>query len=300
MKALSKFYDGYRYQLESSGKLKSGSMLIACLKMKKNDRFRPLKDSAIDGHKIPPSLLSQLKDQGFIRGSGEVSKFVITGRGIWIVEVQRGLIDEARLLDFVDANYFEELFEDAKPPSDKEKVILLSMISARAFSEDSAIDMKRNPEVNGAWLQLFKICSSKLREMRLIATEDENLFSDGLKYEDVASHFIRHTDQLPRKTRGIYTASKKRDNKYYLDVSRDGEIDQDRLAFLIWLIVDSQITPETIDRFHEFCTSIAYDHYALLFEHEKHIFASPRFDEALRSAIIESIVSRQKWEASEP
>jgi hypothetical protein len=298
MKALSKFYDSYRYRLESSGKLKSGSMLIACLKMKKNDRFRPLRDSAIDGHKIPQSLLSQLKDQGLVRGGGEVSKFVITGRGIWEVEVSKGLIDEAKLIEFVDSNYFEELFEDAKPLSDKEKVILLSMISARAFSEDSSVDMKRDSEVNAAWLELFKLCASKLREMRSIDTPDGELFPEELKYEDAASHFIRHTDQLPRKTRGIYSASKKRENKYFLDVSKEGEIDQDRLSYLVWLVVGNQLKPEGIEEFNEFCASVAYDHSVRLFEHEKHIFASPRFDEVLRNTIIESIVSKEKWEAS--
>lgn len=298
IKVLSKFYDSYRYRLESSGKLKSGSMLIACLKMKKNDRYRPLKDSAIDGHKIPQSLLSQLKDMGLVRGSGEVPKFVITGRGIWEVEVLRGLIDEGRLLEFVDAKYFAELFEDAKPLTDKEKVILLSMISARTFSEDSSVDMKRNSEVNAAWLDLFKICAAKLREMGSISASDSEMFPEEVKYEDAASHFIRHTDQLPRKTRGIYCASKKRDNRYFLDVFKEGEIDQDRLSYLVWLTVGDQLKPEKIEEFNEFCASVAYDNSVRLFEHEKHIFASPRFDEVLRSSIIDSIVSQQKWEAS--
>ena len=297
-KALMKFYNSYRYQLESNGKLKSGSMLIACLKMKKNDRYRPLKASAIDGHKIHPSLLGQLRDQNLVRSSGEVSKFVITGRGIWEAERRNGLIDETRLLDFIDTNYFEELFEDAKPLADKEKVILLSMLSTRAFSEDSTVDMKRNPEVSGAWLEIFRICAAKLREIGAIDTVDEELFPGDVQYEDAASHFIRHTDQLPRKTRAIYTSSKKRENKYYLQVLKDGDVDLDRLAYLIWLVVGAHLVPEKVDAIYDFCTSIAYDHSGRLFEHEKHVFASPRYDDILRSAIMDSIVSRQKWEAS--
>ena len=141
------------------------------------------------------------------------------------------------------------------------------------------------------------LVSEMVQFYNLVDNSKIELFPEELKYEDAASHFIRHTDQLPRKTRGIYSASKKRDNKYYLDVSREGEIDQSRLSYLVWLTVGSQLKPEGIGEFNELCASIAYDHSVRLFEHEKHIFASPKFDDVLRSSIIDSIVSKQKWEA---
>jgi hypothetical protein len=297
-RALIKFYESYRYQLEMSGKLKPGaSLLIACIRMKKNDRYRPLIASAMDGRKISSPLLTQLKEQKLIRSAEDVSRFVITGRGIWEAERLRGLIDEDVLLDFIDENYFGQLFDDAKPLTDKEKVVLLSLIAARTFSEESSVDMKRHPEVNAAWLRVFKASAEKLRAIGAITATDDDLFPKDVKYEDTASHFIRHTDQLPRKTRAIYASSKKRDNKYYLQVANEGKIDMERLAYLVWLIAGNNMCPENVDDFCDFCTSIAYDFAMLLFEYEKHVFASPQYDEALRNAVIDSIVSRHKWEA---
>jgi hypothetical protein len=298
-KILFKFYDSYRYQLESSGKLKSGSLLIACLKMKKNDRFRPLMASAIESHKIPIELLTQLKERNLIRCGDDISRFVITGKGIWLAERLKNILDEDTLIEFIDTNYFGQLFEDAKPLTDKEKVILLSMISARAFSEESSVDMKRNSDVNAAWLEVFKTCSNKLRVLKAIEATDEELFPEDVMYEDPASHFIRHSDQLPRKTKAIYMSSKKRDNKYFLQISKDGKIDADKLAYLIWLVLNDHLDPDNVEDFYAFCTSIAYDYCVRLFEHGKHVFASPHYDEILRNAIIDSIIHRQKWEATQ-
>jgi len=60
----------------------------------------------------------------------------------------------------------------------------------------------------------------------------------------------------------------------------------------------SKLGAEGIDQLQDFCASVAYDYSVRLFEHEKHVFASPRYDDLLRRAIIDSVVSRQKWEAS--
>ncbi|MEM0342762.1 MAG: hypothetical protein QXU73_00705 [Thermoplasmata archaeon] len=298
-KSLMKFYEGYRYQLETAGKLKpDASLLLTCLKMKKNDRYRPLAASAIDGNKIPPLMLAQLKEQRLIRSGEDVARYVITGRGIWEIERSKNLIDENTLLDFIDANYFGQLFEDARPLSDKEKVVLLAMIAARAFCEESSVDMKRDPQVNAAWLEVFKLSADKLRSIGAITATDEDLFSKNLKYEDTASHFIRHTDQLPRKTRAMFTASKRRVNQYFLQVSKDGVMDTDRLAYLIWLIAGKNLGPDTVEDFFSFCTSIAYDYSVRLFDHEKHVFARPHYDGLLRDAIIDSVISRHKWETS--
>jgi len=294
-KVLYRFYDSFRYQMEIGGKLKSDSVLTTSIKQFKNTRFRPLKESAIDGHKIPPDLLSQLTGQNLVRSSGELAKFVITGKGIWEAEKARGLIDETRLIDFIDSNFFEVLFEQATPLTDREKVVLFTMLAARAFSEGSSADMKRSREVNSAWLDAFMACSSELRKLGVITTENVDIFPDNSQYEDVASHFIRHTDRLPRKTRAIFKSSSKRDNRYFLDVRKNDEVELDRLAYLFWLVLGSQLTVDNIDSVNDFCASVAYDRSVQLFEHEKHVFASPRYDDVVRSAIIESIVSRQKW-----
>jgi len=55
-------------------------------------------------------------------------------------------LDENDLIKFIDDNYFD-LFETGKPISEKEKVILFGLLSARAFSEASSVDMRKGDSV---------------------------------------------------------------------------------------------------------------------------------------------------------
>lgn len=293
---LVKFYDSYRYHLEARKKLSNESVLLSCIKLFKNDRFRPLKESALSTKKVPASAISELREQGLIRQGMDVSTYVITGRGIWQVEKAKGYLNEEKLVEFLDANFFGLLFEDIRPLNDRDKVVIFALLSARAFSDDSAVDMKRDDIIKNTWLQLFKECSGKLREYDAIEQTDDELFPTSIDYEDPASHFIRHSDGLARKTKAIYVTSSKRVNRYYLDVGDPKNPDKDRIAYLFWLVFGERLDSEGVYSVFEFSRSVAYDYGIRVFEHEKHIFASPSYDDVMRESIIESVVSRQKWQ----
>jgi predicted transcriptional regulator len=293
IKILRKFYSNFQYSLEVNKKFRHGSAILSSLEIAKTAIFKSLKDSAIESHKIPSDSIAALKENELIRSSDEISKYIITAKGIWFIEKYDKVIDEDKLVKYIDTKVFLGAFEDVKPLSDEEKIIIFSMLSARAFSNMSTVDMKKDDAVKNIWKELFLNCADKLTEMKIIKIQPGDIFTGKADYEHPMSHFIRHTDKLPRKTKALYRAPG--ENKYYLDVSFENEIKIFELGYLYWLIFGDKINITQIDELYEFCKQIAYDNCIKLFDMDKHIFANPKYDESIKNGIRESVISKQKW-----
>jgi hypothetical protein len=209
------------------------------------------------------------------------------------VEKDRETLDVGGLLDFIDSTYFD-LFEKRKPLTEREKVIIFSMLSARAFSEESSVDMRKDDSVKDAWKDVLISSYNKLRELGIInkLAPEELMIDCGIEHP--ASHLIRHTDQLPRKTKAIYKAIGK--NKYYLDVEDNGSVSVEKLAYLFWLVLGDKATPDNIDSIHEYCTKTAYDASIYVYDMAEHKYSSPRYDAIMRDGLVDSIMNRSHWE----
>jgi hypothetical protein len=290
---LRQLYDGYRNSLERKKKLRSGSALLSSLSIKNNERFRALNEASMSLNNIPAERLLELKESGLIRNTDDVSTYTISAKGVWEIERADGVLNEADLLDFIDNNYFD-LFEAGKPLTEKEKVIIFGLLAARAFSAASCVDMRKDTPVKNAWKDVMVSSFSMLREMGVIKklTMDDLMPENGIEHP--ASHLIRHTDQLPRKTRAIFKASGK--NKYYLDVEDGDNVSLERIAYLFWLVFGESANPENIDDINDYCTKIAYNASIRVFDMAEHKFSSPRYDELMRDGLVESILSRARWE----
>jgi hypothetical protein len=293
IKYLQKMYDAYRDNLEMKKKLQSKSVLISTLKVKKNDRFRPLNDSARMAAKIPSDILLELKENGMIRNTGDVASFTISGKGIWLIEKSNGIIDDNVLIDFIDENYFNP-FEAGKPLTEKEKVIIFGLLATRAFSQNSAADMRKDDYVKDAWKEIMESSLEKLREVGVIKSLEIDDLMPKKGIEHPASHLIRHTDSLPRKTRAIFTAGGK--NNYYLNLYENDQLSMEKLAYLFWLVFGDSIDSDNIEGISEYCRDVAYNKSIYVFDLDGHKFSTPEYDELVRSSIMESIVLRPQWD----
>ena len=293
MKYLSRLYDSYRESLEARKKLKFESALISSLSVKNNERFRAMKDASKPLNKIPSEILLELKTKEFIRNIDDVSSYTITAKGIWEIEKDRGLLDEDGMLSFIDKNYFD-LFEAGKPLTEREKVIVFALLSARAFSEESSADMRKDDSVKDAWKDVM---ISSYNELKKLGVMDKLLLEDLMPQSGIehpASHLIRHTDSLPRKTMAIFTAGGR--NRYYLDVTDEDAVSNDKLAYLFWLVLGSSATPDNVELIHQYCTKVAYDAGIYVYDMAEHKYSSPKYDAILRDGLATSIINRSRWE----
>jgi hypothetical protein len=215
---------------------------------------------------------------------------VVSALGIWAVERTDELIDERRLVEFIDQKYFESSAHE-KSLTDKEKTIVLAMIAARAFSPKSAIDLHSGDSVRDHLRTVLEsgcelLCSIGLVKPASLST----LFRSGGN-EHPVSDLMRHTDGLPPKVRSLYIAPGQQ--KYYLDIAQAGTIDSSRLSYLLCRVINRPVSVEDGQRVYDFCKRVAYEEAVYLFNPEGHLFADTRLDDTLRQAVREAIVSSQ-------
>lgn len=287
-RSLRRFYTDVRDRLLLDRKLRGESVLISCLQVKKNVRYRLLSDASIDEFGVPSRELQDLLAGGFIRESAEMSRYSITAKGIWEIETQEGILNQQRLVEYLDRKNFD-LFGKKPRLTNREKVIVLSLLAARAFSETSCVDLKKDDATMNGWKHVIEKAYELLRGLGLIPDlKRENLLkTEG--NEHAVSHLVRHTDALPRKTRGLYRAPGKQ--RYYLDLYDERDIPVAKIAFMFRLVFEGGLDLDGVDRVLKFCNTVAYDDAILVFELTSHIFSNPSFDGVVKEGLRLSLVS---------
>lgn len=287
---LEKFYNKLYNNLIFNKKLRNKSVIFSFLKIKSNERYRQLDTSSISSLKIPNEVLSYLEKNNLVRSTDNVNNYVITAKGIWIIETKKNLINEQKIIEFLDGKLFD-LFKGNKPLTDREKVIITAMIAARTYSDESVVDLKKNELCMDAWKEIIDKTYEELIKFKVISLKPAALFGKRGN-EHPVSHLIRHTDALPKKTKGLFKALG--NQKYYLDVYQEDELSQNDLAYLFWLVFEGKLNPETVNGLVNFLNAIAYEKNIFVFDLKKHIFSNPIFDDIIRDALIDSIVSKHK------
>jgi hypothetical protein len=293
---LKDFYDSYRDSFESRKRIGSKSILTSSLDVKNTVRFGSLRESALSAHKVDPSALSELLGLGLVRQSDEVSKYVITASGIWVVETESLLIDEAKLIEFLDTKYFKLFRPPAKGISEKEKIIIMTLISARAFSAESRADLQKDENTRDTWKKIVEETYEMLKSLGVISeTERDELFrkKNSSGTEHPVSQLIRHSDKLPPKTRDIFKVIKPQ--KYYLDLYDGHRFSPDGLAYLFWLIFRGEVDPSGFDDILKFCNHISYDYSKYISQYPVHPFSNPEYDAILREALKNSVKPGDYW-----
>ena len=124
-----------------------------------------------------------------------------------------------------------------------------------------------------------------LRSLGVVSNmTDEDLFGkQGPEHKVVNA--IRHSDDIKKKTKGIYVTIQPQ--KHYLNVYINNVVEIDKLRYLFKLIWgDNKITHHDIDKICTFCEEIASTRSAYLFDLNSHLFHKPEFDNYMRDALI--------------
>jgi len=289
--SLNKFYSSlYNMILKNKSKIDNKSILISFFSFKSNVRYKLLSESAIPSYKIPKDIFDELKNKNLIRTTDTLNSYTITANGIWEIENRDGTLDLTGFLNNIDQKYFNAYVDSNKPLSEKQKVIIFSMIAARAFSDKSTVDLKKNEETRNAWKEITDQTYHKLKDLGIISnlkieSNDSKSLYGNSKTERPVSNLYRHTDKLPKITKGIFKASG--GQKYFLDLSNDPDMFKERLNYLFDLVIGNiHISYSEIDEMYNFCCDIANKKNIYVFDPIEHIFSKSKYDESMRDVLL--------------
>lgn len=292
---LKDFYNTLRDNIRRERSLKSKSVLVSFLESRSASRFKLLKNSTIHSSLIPNETLMSLLSKGYIQVLSNINTYVVTAKGVWENEQDLDIINEDKLLSYINTRYFT-----GKPPGskfkndldDKEKIILLAMVSARAFSENSLADLKKSEMVKNKWKEILEKSYDLLYSENQIKKSKES-FLNKKGNEHVASSIFRHNNLMVQKTRGIYEY--KGNYQYFLNLYENSEFSTEKLSYLFWEIFKGEIDSNSVDVIVEYCNDISNKESIYLFDMKEHIFSMPIYDSLLKDSLLDSIASKAKW-----
>jgi len=291
---LNKFFVKLYDNLEIKKKLKNKSVLLSILYISKNDRHNILNSSSISYERIPEGMLDYLLSDGYIRETDKLNNYAITAKGCWEIELHKEQISIEDLIKNIDNNFFN-LSKEVKSLSEKEKIIILSMISVRSFSEQCAIDLQKGGIARNKIEDLISETYGILRKQKIInkLSKDDLFGKAGLiGNEPSVSNLFRHAD-ISIKTKGIYKNPGNR--KYYLNLYKNSLVSIQDLSFLFWLIYGNNMTIEMKKEVYDFCLRNTYEKSIYLFESNERKFAKPDYDDIMKEALEDYFISRKKW-----
>jgi hypothetical protein len=289
---LYKFYDAlYDNFILFEKKMKNKSILISFLKINKNSRNKLLNASSLSSSKIPKNILHFLLSEKLVQSNNEINKFIISAKGVWVIEKEKGILNEEFLLSYINEEYFAERI---KPLTSKEKIILFSMIAARTFSEKSSIDLIKDVSAVDNWKEIIDLSAEKLNSLEVVSRKEvENLYGS-LGNENVVSGLFRRNNYLASKIKQLYKSPG--DHKYYLDLYDGSQLFQEKLSYLLWEIFDGNLSNQEKDEIINFFNEISSKKSIFVFELNEHIFSMPKYDVLIEDCLMDSIVSKKKWE----
>jgi hypothetical protein len=293
---LKNFYNLLRDNMRREKSLKGSSVIISFLETRSASRFKLLNNSTIPSSLVPNDILTTLLSKGYVQALGNINTYAITARGVWHWEQDMGLINEESLLSYINEKFFagKPLGSNIKSDlDDKEKTILLAMISARAFSEKSSADLKRSEIVKDKWQEILEKSYNMLSSQSMITRLKKEDFFDKTGNEHIASSIFRHNNQMVQKTLGIYAY--KGNYQYYLNLYENSTFSTEKLSYLFWKIFKGDIDVDSVNLITEYCNGISSRESIYLFDMKEHIFSMPTYDSLLKDSLLDSIASKTRW-----
>lgn len=279
---LSVLYDNIKTALKLDKKLSSNSVLISFMNLKSNVRYSYMLKSAQSSLNTPEAVIRDLLNDGAIRSVGEDETYSLTAMGVWELEKDNKLT-EIDLINFIDEKFWA-IETSSKDISEKEKVIILTLIAIRAFSKDCNIDLKSDDNLLESVKRIIDKSYELLHKMDMISFEYEKLY--GKKgNEHIVSNLIRHTDSLPKKTKAIFNAIG--DQKYTLLLSQNNNIQEDDLKWLLEKIFDQSKLKSLYDydMIKDFLNTVAYEEGFNIYENIEESFVTHKVDDVINRVI---------------
>lgn len=288
--SLLQFYKSLSNRIDISNRKKTlseqDSVLLYLIKIKSNDRLELLRGSSLRASIFSSAVIKELLKNKLILETDEIGFYTITIRGIWEAENRLKKLNLSKLIDFLDSKYFNDIYEiSERPMSDKQKLIIFTMICMRSFSENSAVDLKYNEETNSSWQKITMNCYDKLISLKFIS-EIKDIFGKA-RNEHPISILFRHTDELPKKTKSLFKAPG--DQKYYLDMPKNAVDFNSSLVYLLKqvLVRNNFISGTTRKELYEFMCKVSNENSIFVFDPKVHLFSHPEYDIKLREAMDE-------------
>ncbi len=169
------------------------------------------------------------------------------------------------------------------------------MIAARTFSEKSVIDLKKNSSIADSWKDIIDLSAEKLNSIGVISKKDiEDLYGTPPGNEHLVSKLFRHNNYLASKVKQLYKSPG--DQKYYLSIYDDSQFSKDKLSYLLWEVFAGNLSDQEKEEIISFLNDISSKKSIFVFELNEHIFSMPKYDVIIEDCLMDSIISKRKWE----
>jgi len=256
-----------------------------------NDRARVIKDSST---KYIHSEAPILKEYGLIKDSDEIDSYILTSKGIWYLEAKYEDFTE-RFLNYIDARFFETTKRESISP--RLKTALFSMATMRIFSINCTVDMRESANVKDEWWSILKKASEQLSKSGIVKEEEDlKNYKSKRESEHPALNIFRHSDKLPRATKGIF--SKTGDLQYYLDVIDTTNLDfpdPEKLAYILYQIFSEKLDSFLAEIMYEFMCSFCRREGIKIQESLKVSYFQPEYDNIIQMAFDIALENKDAW-----
>lgn len=260
----------------------------------RNKRRRLLADASVNiqTYQAEPELIDKLIKLKYINYIDQKKNTItLTSRGIWEAENSLKIIDQNLLLAFIEKKWFD-CFSDVEPLTEKEKVILFTLLAVRSFSEDSAVDLRDIQKTGEGWAEAVTLAYDFLFKHSIIKDADlrDSLFkgSKNMASLEPVKHCFRYSENLQKKTNELFIAKPLR---YFLNLNIEREAIKDELSFLFNIIFEDKLDYILIGKTNDFCRKTSYDIWVKVFTYEKHVFANPDYDDLILSSLRKLLTS---------
>lgn len=291
---LENFYSKLRNCLTEYYKKEPISVLFSLFNIKNNIRTSILTESSKHSDEIFQEEYEYLSSNGFITSIDNFEKYIMTTKGIWFIETERDILNIDKLFIFFDEKYLNIQLFGNKPLNDKEKILLILLISVRSFSIETAINLKKGKVVLQKLEELIYECFDLLLKHGVISKLDRDKLLDYEGNENSVSDFIRHREALVRNSRNIYKILG--GQKYYLDIYRDSSFQNKDFGYLIWLIYGKSLNLDKEKDLIEFFKKNAYEKCIFLFDSANFTFINPDYDKILKNSFKEYYIFKRKYD----
>ena len=264
----------YEQCLTVFGKRKEKSLWMLVITCNSNTVKRAINESTYDASYNSP-IMKKLEEKRYVQEINP-GKYSLTAEGILFTEKVILNINDDELLDWVNKKM---LISNNSTITDKNRVILLTLLACRNFSENNSASYAE-PDKEKTLLTLLSKSSSFLSKHGIISQSilDEN---DQGGSKTSASKFLGQIDKLPASSGLIFTA---RNGKYYLDVIKNGRVDRQSITLLTKIILGDKINYDLVTDLTQFCYSTYMD-YGYVFKSSVDEFEGPIVEFDIKTGI---------------
>jgi hypothetical protein len=268
--------------------IKENSIFITLIGASQNNVLKLLSESALSVDIIGEEKIDQLNRLNLIKKDDFSENFSITAQGIWQVEKNKNIVSETQIVDHFQKTQFQRKKGSKIELKYREKVLLLSMIAARSFSLESAVNLDPRINTNDDWQEIFDSANQFLFDLHEINEKEKNsLYLRCANDQPIVTIFRRLTD-FPKKTNFVYKFDK--NLNYWLDMPESEMEFKDIMASLFSLVFCDKLSYQNLDNILEFCRKIAQTKSVLIFgDITKHKFLDSRYDGLIKEALIKGI-----------